>query len=118
MEESNVNHGAILTLKIDIGYIAKIRFTITDDGAQPTITGWTWQLLIKRFPGDRKNIISLTLGNGLAYEIYSDTVLIATISADQTALEEGEYYWALVRTDLNRKWVEGKVFFNFANPGL
>ena len=118
MEESNVNHGTVLTLKMDIGYTAKIRFTITEDGVQPSVTGWTWQLLVKRFPGDRKNLISLTLNNGLAYEIYSDTVLIATLSATQTALEEGEYYWALVRTDLDRKWVEGKMFFNFANPSI
>lgn len=118
MNEVNVNHGEPLVLKFDIGYAARIRFPLFENGVDAVTTGWTWQLLIKKNSGARTNILSLTLNNGLSYEIYSDTVLIANLTAAQTQIEEGEYYLALVRTDLPRKVLEAKALFNFSNPNL
>jgi len=118
MNEVDVNHGAPVKFNIDIGYAVNLRFILFENGVDAVTTGWTWQLLIKRFKGDRQNIISLTLNNGLSYEVYSDTVLIARLTAAQTLIEEGEYYMALVRTDLPRKLVEAKAIFSYANPAL
>lgn len=118
MNEVFVNHGEPIQFKFDIGYSARIRFPLFENGVDAVTTGWTWQLFIKRFPGDRKNILSLTLNNGLSYEIYTDTVLIANFTASQTLIEEGEYYLALVRTDLPRKVLEAKAIFSYSTPSL
>ena len=114
METAYPNPSRVLPLDFKINRQAQIRFNITVDDASPTTTGWTWQLFIKRFPGDRKNIISLTLGNGLSYEIYSDTILVARFTSAQLAIEEGVYYWELVRTDIENSWLEGPATFTFA----
>lgn len=116
MNEVFVNHGAPIKLKFDIGYAARLRFVLFENGVDADTTGWTWQLLIKKNKGARTNVLSLTLNNGLSYEIYSDTVLIANLTAAQTQIEEGEYYLALVRTDLPRKVVEAQAYFNFGSP--
>lgn len=119
MNEINANHGAIATpIKIAIGYAVRLRITLLENGTQATTTGWTWQMVLKRFAGDRLNILSLTLGNGLSYEIYSDTVLIANITAAQTLIEEGEYYLAFIRTDLPRPMIEAKAILSYSSPDL
>lgn len=114
MNSAYPNPSQILPLFFKINRQARIRFTITQDDAAPNTTGWTWQLFIKRFSGDRLSVINLTLGNGLRYEVYSDTVLIADFSALQTKIEEAEYYWELVRTDIETTWIEGKAYFQYA----
>jgi hypothetical protein len=114
MDQGYPNPSNILPLSFKINRQARIIFTLTVDGASPNTTGWTWQLFIKRFAGDRLNVINLTLGNGLRYEVYSDTDLIADFSSAQTNIEEGEYYWELVRTDIERTWIEGKADFEFS----
>lgn len=119
MNEINANHGAIASpIKIAIGYAFRIRVTLLENGAAANTTGWTWRMVVKRFPGDRQNIIDLTLNNGLSYEIYTDTVLIANVTAAQTMIEEGEYYLAFIRTDLPRPMIEAKALFNYASPEL
>lgn len=114
MNNAYPNPSNVLPLFFKINRQARIIFTITVDDAAPITTGWTWQLFIKRFAGDRINIINLTLGNGLRYEIYSDTDLVADFSSAQTNIEEGEYYWELVRTDIERTWIEGIANFEFS----
>ncbi len=118
MDEVFVNHGAQIKLKFDIGYAARIRFPLFENGVDANTTGWTWQLFVKKNKGSRVNVIDLTLGNGLSYEIYSDTVLIANFTPTQTQLEEGEYYVALVRTDLPRKVLEAQAIFNYGSPAI
>lgn len=120
MNEINVSHGAIATpIKIAIGYAFRIRITLLENGSQPaSVSGWTWRMILKRFPGDRQNILDFTLGNGLRYEIYSDTVLIADGTAAQTLIEEGEYYLAFIRTDLPRPMIEAKAILSYSSPDL
>ena len=116
MNEINVNHGEPVRFKFDIGYAARIRINLFENGVDAVTTGWTWEFFIKKFPGDRKKVLSLTLGSGVSYEVYSDVTLIINLTAAQTAIEEGEYYVALVRTDLPRKVIESKAYFGFINP--
>lgn len=120
MNEVNVSHGAIATpLKFQIGAAARIRITLLENGAQPSsVTGWTWQMVLKKNKGDRLNVVSLTISNGLRYEIYSDTVLIADLTATQTLIEEGQYYLAFIRTDLPRPMIESFALFNHGSPDL
>lgn len=114
MESIFPNPSNVLPAYFKINRQAYIRFTITVDDAAPNVSGWTWQLFIKRNPGARLIAINLTLGFGLSYETYSDIVLVAHFTSAQTDLEEGEYYWELVRTDIETTWIEGKAFFEFA----
>jgi len=108
------NPSQVLPLHFKLKRAARLRFNLTENGVAANTTGWTWQLIIKRFPGDRLNLISLTLGYGLRYEIYSDTTLIADFTSSQTNLEEAEYYWQLIRTDLEKTFLEGPAYFTFA----
>lgn len=117
MNSGYPNPSQILPLFFKINRQARIRWTITVNDSEPNTTGWTWQLFIKKNPGDRLNVISLTLGNGLAYEIYSDTILVASFTSAQTNIGEGEYYYELVRTDIETTWAEGSAFFQFAKTG-
>lgn len=117
--EINASNGAIATpIKFAIGFAFRLRITLLENGSQANVTGWTWRMVLKRFPGDRQNILDLTLGNGLSYEIYSDTVLIANGTAAQTMIEEGEYYLAFIRTDLPRPVIEAKAIFGYSSPDL
>mgnify|MGYP001606486582 CR=1 FL=1 len=115
MEDVRVNPSETVPLKFKIRRRGRIKFTITENAVQPaSVSGWTWQLFVKRFPGDRKNIINLTLNNGLRWEIYSETVLYADFTEADTDVEEGQYYWELVRTDLAKTFVEGWAHFTFS----
>lgn len=101
-------------VKFKINRAARIRFNLLEDGIPISdTTGWTWELFLKKNKGDRLKIYSLTLGNGLRYEIYSDYTLIADISIANNTIEEGEYYIELVRTDLAKTWVEGNAIYTF-----
>lgn len=114
MNSGYPNPSQILPLFFKINRQARIRWTITQDSTTPNTTGWTWQLFVKRFAGARQNVINLTLGNGLRYEVYSDTILVADFSSLQTDLEEGEYYYEIVRTDIETTWIEGAAHFEFS----
>jgi len=115
MNEINVNHGEPVRFKIDIGYAARIKINLFENGVDAVTTGWTWQFMVKKNPGDRLNVINLTLSNGISYEIYSDVTLVINLTAAQTLIEEGEYYVAIVRTDLPRKMIESTAYFGFKN---
>ena len=84
-------------------------FTDSDDNALSLIYE-EFELYVKRFPGDRKNTISLSLGSGLSI---SDNVLTATVTNAQSNVdEEGEYYWELYRSSNGRTWISGNAYFH------
>ncbi len=103
-----------IRMKFGINRAARIRFNLNENGVPFASTaGITWQLVLKKFPGDRVNVFSLTLGSGLRYEIYSDTILIADITAAQSNIEEAEYFLELIRTDLAQSYIKIKADFSF-----
>lgn len=89
-----------------------------DEGEDPSvpydINGYTFEMTIKKFPGDRKNVLRYTTsGGGLSFPAYNEHVLRATGTAVQTRIEEGEYYIEINRTDVNKTWLNGWAYFSF-----
>lgn len=77
------------------------------------VTASTWELFIKRFKGDREKTLSLTLGAGLSFPVYTTNTILAEITAVQSRVEEGEYYWELVNLTENKTRISGKWFFTY-----
>lgn len=102
-----------LNLKFRIARRQTISFRFTENGTAYDISGMTWQLFIKKNPGDKKNVISLTLGNGLSIPVYEDNVIDAVFEAAQTEIQEGQYYWELLRTDLVETKLNGWATFGY-----
>lgn len=103
----------LVNIKFRINRQADNSFIFTTDGDELDITGFTWEFFISRHPGDKRKQISLTLGSGLSIPIYQGNVIEAHFSADQTNIPEGEYYFELVRTDIQKTWLNGLAFFSF-----
>lgn len=74
---------------------------------------------VKRYAGDKQTQVSLGLGTGLAID---DNELIITVTAAQSSIQEGEYYYELYKPDDGQTWLSGKAFFHNgpfdANPEL
>lgn len=110
---------ARVPIRFKINRAARLIFNLMENGVNVTsTTGWTWQLVLKKNPGDRLSIWSLTLGSGLRYEVYTEYQLIADLTPDQNNIEEGEYFLELIRTDLARSWVEFDALYNFSAPNV
>lgn len=116
METAYPDPSQTLPFEFKINRQADIYFTLLQDGAAiSSVTGWTWALRIKKNPGDRLNVIELTLGFGLSYDTYSDIVLHAHFTSAQTKIQEGEYFIELIRTDIEKTWIEStKCNFRYA----
>ena len=106
-------------LKIQIGAIWTKNFIFKD--FDPTtgiytdqdISGKTFSFFVKKNKGDRIKIFNLTNGNGITVPIYSINEIRVSISAVQTNIEEGEYYFELRRTDLDKAKIAGLAYFTF-----
>ena len=108
-----------LNLNIQIGSAWSKNFTFklynsttgvyTDD----VLTGATFSFFVKKNIGDRVKVFNLTLSNGIQFITYYDNVIKVTISASQTSIEEGEYYWELRRTDLDKAKISGLAYFSY-----
>lgn len=77
------------------------------------VTVSTWELFIKRYKGDKEKTLSLTLGAGLSFPVYTTNTILAEITAAQSRVEEGEYHWELVNLTENKTRISGKWFFTY-----
>lgn len=102
---------ALMTFRINRDGMLTFRFE--ENCEEIDITSWTFQFFIKRYPGDRKNIILLTLGSGLSIPVYETSVMEAFFTADQTNIPEGQYYWELYRVDTKQTWFNGYANFTY-----
>lgn len=90
-----------------------------DEGADPSVpfdiaSGMTFRIEVKKNPGDRKNVLVYTTsGGGLSFPSYQDNVLRWTGTQSQTRIEEGEYFVDVIRTDVNKSWLNGWAYFSF-----
>jgi hypothetical protein len=112
-EVVSLDPGRSVRLNFRIKRRADKTFVFTENDIDLDISGYTWQLFIKKNAGDKKNVISLTLGFGLSIPIYSTNTLVASFTSVQTDIPEGEYYWELVRTDIEKTWLNGYAYFKF-----
>lgn len=113
IDEISFDLARSIPLKFRIKRQADKTFIFTENGVDLDITGFTWELFIKRYPGDRKKKISLTLNNGLSIPMYGSNELVARFTSAQTDIEEGKYYWELVRTDIEKTYLNGLVYFSY-----
>lgn len=67
------------------------------------------ELNIYRNQGDKKKLISLTYISGL---VLNSNTLTASITSALSNINEGEYYWELYRTDLEKTWLCGDAIFH------
>ncbi len=81
----------------------------TDENLQDA----TFTFFLKKFKGDRLKVLNLTLNNGIEFVTYYDNRIQITISAAQSQLEEGEYYWELRRSDLDRAKLSGFAYLTY-----
>jgi hypothetical protein len=80
------------------------------DGSDYNLAYQDFQVFIKRYPGDLVNQILLTIGAGLT--ILGNQILIS-LTAAQSLLPEGEYYWELYNFDTDQTWLNGNSNFHY-----
>lgn len=115
MNKAYTDPATRLFLEFQINREALLEFEFEKNCAPLDISTNTWELFIKRYPGDRKSVISLTFGNGLSIPIYEESIIEAYFTPDQTNIQEGEYYWELMRTDQKLTFLCGIARFTY-NP--
>ena len=115
MNESSFDPSRQVELKFRINAWQSKTFEFLEDGVSDgvDITNWQFEFFLKRFPGDRLKILSLTNNNGLEFTVYTTNELFVTITAAQSSIEEGQYYWELRRRDIDRPWLNGWANFSF-----
>lgn len=102
-----------ISLRFRINRRQEIEFVFTENGLSWDITGKTWTFFIKKNPGDKKSVISLSLSNGITIPIYDENTLLCTFTEEQTKIQEGQYYWELLRTDLLETKLNGWCEFTY-----
>ncbi len=119
METAGLGTGQ-LNLKIQIGAVWDQTFTFyiqsqsTGSNVIEDISTKTFSFFVKKFKGDRLKIFNLTNGNGITIPIYSINQIRIIIPASiTTSIEEGEYYFELRRTDLDKAKIAGLAYFTF-----
>ncbi len=90
-------------------------FAISENQIPIDVTVYTWEFFIKKYVGSRIKVLSLTLGNGIRFPVYTTDQIEVYMTEDQTDLEEGEYYYELRRTDLNIPYLNGPANFYLGN---
>jgi hypothetical protein len=118
MEEIGTGAGQ-LVIKMQIGaawtkdFYFRTYNSTTDVYTDDTLTGTTYSFFLKKNIGDRLKTFNLTLSNGIAFITYTSNGIRVTATATQTSIQEGEYYYELRRTDLDRAILSGKCFLTY-----
>jgi len=94
--------------------IGSYRTIIFDFGID--VSGWTFELSLRRNKGDRVKTLSYTLGSGLSFPVYVSDQVLATFTTSDTSIEEGEYYIQLRRTDIALPLFNGLAYFSYDAP--
>lgn len=101
-------------IKFFIGQDQEKLFVFTENGLDwPVGEGKTWELLIKKYPGDKKNVIALTFQSGLSIPVYDTNVIRAVLTAEASMIEEGQYFFMLNRTDIRKNYINAWCTFKF-----
>lgn len=115
MKQSSFDPSKQIKLKFRINAWQSKTFEFLENSSSVgvDITGWEFEFFIKKYPGERTKIFSLTNNNGLSFLAYSTNELFVTVTAAQSNIEEGEYYWELRRRDIDRPWLNGWAYFSY-----
>lgn len=118
MQTVSLNPSGKLDIKYQINRDGELLFVFVDedeDGVETDhdVTGSTWELFVKRYIGDRLKTISITLGAGLSFPVYTTNQLLASTDAADTRVEEGDYYFELYDITNKQTKVSGRWFFRY-----
>ena len=104
MKTSSFDVSKEVKLRFRINAWQSLTFSFLEAGVTTgvDITLWQWEFSLRTNPGDRLKTLSLTNSNGLTFPAYTTNELFVTITAAQSSIEEGEYYWELRRRDIDR----------------
>lgn len=118
MEEIGTGAGQ-LVIKMQIGSVWTKDFyfrtynSTTEVYTDDSLTGTTYSFFLKKNIGDRLKTFNLTLGSGISFITYTSNGIRVTATATQTSIQEGEYYYELRRTDLDKAVLSGKCFLTY-----
>lgn len=76
-----------------------------EDGTDYDITGSEWEFFIKHKPESEEKVISLTIGEGLAF--VDTNKLKVTLTAAITDIREKQYYWETYNITEEETWLDG-----------
>lgn len=117
MNKGSFHSSGRLDVEMLINRFRLQRFVFLADSLPFSVTAFTWQLNIKANEGSYSPLITLsTGGNGLSFPIYETNVIEARFQAavvNKPTIDEGQFYWELVRTDTNEIWVSGHICFKY-----
>lgn len=110
MKEATFDPARELTLYFRCNRAGSKNFVFTySDGTAYSFIYDELELNIYKNQGDKKKLISLNHISGIS--LNSNTVT-ASITKALSNIQEGEYYWELYRTDLEKTWLTGDAVFH------
>ena len=70
-------------------------FSISENGTAIDVTRYTWEFFIKKNPGSRVKIFSLTLGNGINFPAYTTDQVRVVVGSPRRSVRERQFRNAL-----------------------
>lgn len=111
MKRAALDPSRRLDLYLRINRAASKIFTFVDENsAAYSLIYEDFQIIIKRYPGDKQNVLLLEIGSGLT--ILDGNGLEMSITESQSNLQPGDYYWEMYKPDDGQTWLNGKLFFH------
>lgn len=87
-----------------------------DNDTPHDVTTSSWEFFILRYPGDRVKQLSVTGSPEITFPAYLDNEIHISLSATDTDLEEGKYYFELYNSTEQRTYVSQDCEFSFKGP--
>lgn len=98
----------------DNNFIFRSYNSVTQVYTPEDISTKTFSFFLRKYKGARTKLFNLTNGNGITVPVYStDEIRIVVAAALVTGIEEGEYYYELRRTDLNKPKFYGIAYLSY-----
>lgn len=119
MDKIGIGAGRLdLSMQIGSAWSMSVIFRSYDATAEvytpEDISTKTFSFFLRKYKGARTKLFNLTNGNGITVPVYStDEILISVPAANITGVDEGEYYYELRRTDLNKPKLYGICYLSF-----
>lgn len=95
-----------LRFVIRVNRVNEFVFSFIQDSLPWQIGYNEFEFLVKRYAGERSNLLRLTIGDGLTVD---GGDLSGVITETQSNITEGLYYWELYRPDIKKTWVSGEL---------
>lgn len=113
MKSATLDPSKLLYLYFRKNRAGSKKFIFLDSDGNPfDISAIDFELFVTTNPGSRAKLIDLTIGSGLTVGGAGDNELTATVTSDDTNINEGTWFWELYRSDTEKTWLNGKAIFH------